>query len=594
MSYSFTFLPQPKRKEEVDRVLQALSRGDTPVSDLESQRVDIKEEAGRREKDGSIRPGNPNNKQAARQLAEAAACMANTAGGGSLIVGVDDKTGRIIGADTDPRWLRSRIYDLTKRKLSVDIQPVKIDGAVLLIIDAPQAVEPVPFGGKYLHRVDARCVPATLTQLLGGLFADLAADPSHQPSDMPISAVSTKAQLALRNQLAGHDPSKAELPLGDLLSRLGLLTGSGDHLNTAGEMLLSRQGQPAIDYSHRRVPGGPSTVRVAEGGLSLLEEVLEVEVVANRHNPVSEITIGLQVHRVRAIPERSLRESILNAVCHRDWSLPGPTVVEHIGNHFLVTSPGGLIGGVTEDNIITHHSVPRYRTLMSAMRQIRLVEQEGVGMDMMFAEMVRIGSRPPMIEKLPDPAVRIVLYGQRADDLWYRFFVSLAPQTGMDDVDAALVMWRAARESSYLTGRSCANLLQRSESGAEEALCRVAAYTFKIQTTLASRIPDTAETPPVDRAPVLDSIKVPPNTAPAWRLSRQARSALGLARVSESTESTLAWARERGRISSSEYRQMTGVSSATAAKRLKDLADQGLIAPSSESGRGRGFHYLPV
>ena len=55
----------------------------------------------------------------------------------------------------------------------------------------------------------------------------------------------------------------------------------------------------------------------------------------------------------------------------------------------------------------------------------------------------------------------------------------------------------------------------------------------------------------------------------------------------------MAWARERGRISSSEYRQMTGVSQATATKRLKELAEQGRIAPASESGRGRGFHYRP-
>ena len=172
--------------------------------------------------------------------------------------------------------------------------------------------------------------------------------------------------------------------------------------------------------------------------------------------------------------------------------------------------------------------------------------------------------------------------------------MSLAPQSGMDDVDAALVVWRGARESSYLTSRSCANLLQRSETGAEEALRRVAAYTFRFQAALTARTPDTAETPPAEKASVLHLIKVPPNTPPAWRLSQQARSALGLARVSESTESTLAWARERGRISSSEYCEMTGVSGATAAKRLKELAEADHLTPSSKAGRGRGFHYLPV
>ena len=563
------------------------------MDELESQVVEIKEEAGRRAQDGSILPGSSRNEEAAKQLARAAACMANTPGGGTLIVGVEDSTGRIIGADTDPHWLRSRIYDLTDRRLATAIQAVEINGALLLVIDAPQAVEPVPFRGEYQHRVDARCVPVTLTRLLGGLFADLAVDPSHQPSNVPISDVSETAELTLRNQVAKHDPRKAELALTDLLSRLGLITGSGQHLNMAGEMLLARRDQPAIDYSYRSVPGGPSIVRIATGGRSLLEEVLEVEAVANFYNPLTEATIGLQVHRVRAVPERSVRESILNAVCHRDWSLPIPTVVEHIGDHFRVTSPGGFIGSVTKDNIITHASAPRYRTFTNAMRKIGLVEQEGVGVDMMFAEMIRIGSRPPLIEVLPDPAVRIDLYGRRVDPTWYRFFVNLSPPDGQDDVDAALLVWQATRESLFLTAKSCADLLQRSRGDTEEALRRVASYKVQLLaptdgTTWVSTLP------PLDRVPLLTPIKVPPNTPPAWTMSRQARSLLGPARFPKPTESMMAWTKERGRISTSEYRQMTGVSSATAVKHLKDLADQGLLSPSSESGRGRGFHYRPV
>ena len=594
MSKTFSFLPPPKRHEEVEGVLRALSRGDASVAELESQAVDVKEEAGRRAQDGSILPGSRNNEQAAKQLAKAAACMANSPGGGTLIVGIEDETARIIGANTDPQWLRSRIYDLTDRKLAVDIRTVGVNGALLLVIDAPQAVEPVPFRGNYQHRVGARCVPVTSTQLLGGLFANLAVDPSYQPSSFPISGVSKTAELTLRNQLLRSDPTKADLSLRDLLGRLGLVTGEGKHLNKAGEMLLSTRDQPTIDYSHRHVPGGPSTSRIARGGRSLLEEILEVEAEANRQNPLTEITVGLQVHRVRAVPERSLRESILNAVCHRDWSLPHPTVVEHIGNHFRVSSPGGLIGGVTEDNIITHPSVPRYRTFTTAMRKIGLVEQEGVGVDMMFAEMIRIGSRPPLIENLPDPAVRIDLYGRRANETWYKFFVNLVSQTGLDDVDAALLVWHASRESLYLTVESCAALLQRSRDDTGEALRRVAAYRFGFQPASFVRAPNPTATDSAGQAPLLVPIEVPRNTPPAWRLSWQTMSALGLRRIRESTESALAWARERNRISSSEYCEMTGVSQATAVKRLKELAEQGRLVPSSASGRGRGFHYRPV
>ena len=601
---TFTFLPSPQRRQEVERVLQELSQGAKPADELESEAVDIKEEAGRRDKKGTILPGHKHNEEAAQQLAEEAACMANSPGGGTLVVGIDDKNGGIIGADTDPEWLRSRIYDLTERQLTVDVQTVEMRNHLLLVVDVPQAVQPVAYKREYKHRVDARCVPVTLTELMGGLFANLAADPSHQPSQTPISEVTASTEQVLRGQLSKIDPGKARLNRRDLLGRLGLLAGDSEHLNMAGEMLLAVRAQPTIDYARRQVPGGPSISRLLQGGRSLLEEVLEVETEANRHNPISEITDRFQVHRVRAIPERSLREAILNAVCHRDWSLQHPTVVEHIGNHLRVTSPGGFTGGVSERNIITHPSAPRYRTLMAAMRQIGLVEQEGVGVDLMFADMIRLGSRPPLIEALPDPAVRINLYGRPADENWYKLFVNLNPSEARDDVDAALLVWRAAQpESSFLTSLSCADLLQRSHEDAEEALKRVASYNLSPSLSPSGIADGAIGTSPigttplgggnVERAPLLVPIQVPQGTAPAWQLSNQTKTALGLGRSRDSIECALAWARERSRISSSEYCELTGVAQATATNRLKELAEEGHLVPSSSSGRGRGFHYRP-
>ncbi len=577
---SFSFVVSAQRRQEAERVLEKLGSGEVKsIAALESATVDIKEEAGRRSPSGEILPGIEHNEEAAKQLAKAAACMANSPGGGVLIVGVDDRTAQIIGAKTDPHWLRSRIYDLTNQKLTVDIDRVAIGEHILLAIEVSQAVEPVPYRNKYLHRVDARCVPATLTELVTGLFFGLAADPSYQPSGTPITNVTAAAEKSLRDQIAEHDPRKAELPRLDLFGRLGLIAGDGVHLNIAGEIMLAARERPSIDYMHRHVPGGPSTIRIDKGGRSMIEEILEVESEAKRNNPVREVTIGFQVHRVRAIPNRSLREAILNACCHRDWSIHGPTVVEHIGNHFYVTSPGGLIGGVREDNIITHPSVPRYRTLMDAMRQTGLVEREGVGIDHLFADMIRIGSLPPIVETLADPAVRITLLGRPVNENWFRLFADLSPITGRDDVDAALLVWRAAQgKSLFLTGHSCGPLLQRGPASAEAALNRVASYTL--------RSPDDTS--------LLTPMRTLPDTPPAWTLSKAARASLGLPVSIASPESALAWARERGRISSTEYRQMTGVSMATATKHLKVLAEEGRLEPSSETGRGRGFHYRPV
>ena len=498
--------------------------------------------------------------------------MANTRGGGALIVGVDDKTGRLIGSSTDADWLRRRIYELTERKLSTEIRPVDLGGARLLVISIPQAVEPVPFNGKYRHRIGRACVPVTSTELLQGLFADAAADPSHHRSGYSTSDIAEEAVASLRRRLSVVDRSKASLDLRDLLSRLGLLHDNSDSLNMAGEILLILRDQPSIDYTRRPAPGAQSTARIHEPGLCLLEELDLVEAEATRNNPVAEVSDGFGITRIRAIPERSLREAILNGVCHRDWNRRDPTVVEHIGNELRVTSPGGFIGDVTADNIITHPSQPRYRTLMGAVRQLGLVEQEGVGVDMMVGDLIRIGGQPPLIESTNSPAVRVVLGGRPVDTDRYRFFSTLEPAEAREDTDAALLVWRAGNASTpFFTAESCHRLLQRTRNDAQNALLRVSTYSM------------------AGGAPLLTPLAIPDAEPPAWLLSQPARHQLGIPRPG--LAAAIAWVRERRQISTAEYRAFTGVSNPTAVAHLKTLAQEEGLVPSRPSGRGPGFHY---
>ena len=83
--------------QAVVAALEALDAGSVPE---ERQRVDFKEEAGRRDRDGAILPGATTNEVAVEKLAGEVACMSNTPGGGALILGVADD-GTVIGTDLD-------------------------------------------------------------------------------------------------------------------------------------------------------------------------------------------------------------------------------------------------------------------------------------------------------------------------------------------------------------------------------------------------------------------------------------------------------------------------------------------------------------
>lgn len=90
---------------------------------------------------GLLEPGRCENLAALDPIADEVACMANTPGGGALIVGIEDKTGRIIGTELDIDWLRQGIY--SRIDVAPDIVEKHVQGQRVLAIFVAAAAEPV-------------------------------------------------------------------------------------------------------------------------------------------------------------------------------------------------------------------------------------------------------------------------------------------------------------------------------------------------------------------------------------------------------------------------------------------------------------------
>ena len=136
-----SFLSPDPVAQQVAEVLARLARGEAPTN-IERTQVDVKEEPGRRGRDGLVRPGRAENEDAATYLAGEMACLANTPGGGAIILGIADDGARI-GTELDAEWLRHRIFQLTNRQLTVSARPGDLAGVRLLVLTAPEAVEPI-------------------------------------------------------------------------------------------------------------------------------------------------------------------------------------------------------------------------------------------------------------------------------------------------------------------------------------------------------------------------------------------------------------------------------------------------------------------
>ncbi len=511
--------------------------------------------------------------------------MANTEGGGALIVGVADD-GTRIGTQLNPDWLRHRIWELTSQQLTVSARTANLDGCRVLILTCVEALHPVRYRGKLRWRVGANCVEVDPVVWQSRLLERIGFDWSDQPSGRTLADVSPEACEVARRYLRESNGGEvgtnlADATDADLLRRLNLVRDT-HHLTNAGSLLFVETPWPGVDYIRRDMPGGDSTLRI-EGAGPLVTQVHEVERAGGVSNRVTHTAEGFAHGRIRAIPTRTLREAIVNGVVHRDWLAPQPTTIEHIGDTLTVTSPGGFLGGVTPDNIITHPAVPRYRSLSEAMAALGLAEREGIGVDRMVRDMLAIGRPAPVISEIDGPYVRVVLLGGDPDAVIVALVAALTPSRA-GSVDSLLLLEHLTRRG-WVDADTAAPVLQRSsQTEAEEAIRRLA----------------DAHPGPGDSESLITQVQgIPPHHPRAFRLSNAARGRLAhrlaALRTSEGRGALiLDWSRARGRVSSTEVADLTGLSKVSAGRLLTALADAGHLEGSRPKRKGRGFFYVPV
>ncbi len=571
-------------EDEIQRVLSRLETGGIGADDIESKHVDLKEEAGRR--NGPILgPSSPHNEKAAKSLAEDAACMANTDGGGALIVGVADD-GNLQGTLLHAEWLRRRIYELTQKQLTVSVREVTFIGQFrLLILRCPEAVQPIRVNQKITWRVNAACVEVDASTWQDRRMRRIGYDWSAQASGLSASQVRAAAVDRARDFLRASGETKAQ-ELADasdseLLTRLNVVTADG-HLSNAGAIAFVGRQDPALDYIRREHSGGDSLNRLRQSNRGLVEELYDIEQAIRASNPIRHLPDGLVTGQVRQLPDGAVRETIVNGCVHRDWNQTEPTLVEHDGPTLVVTSPGGFVGGVTPANIITHPSEPRNRALAELFASLRVAEREGIGVDRMVRDMIRVGHAPPEIEEIDGPRVRAALVGNIIDDGWIGFLLKITPRVGSDL--NALLLLRHLIGHWWVDASIAAPLLQRTRLEAQAAISSLAAKT-------------------INGKPLLQDVQGIPDDGPqAWHLTSAALTVLAeqdersgyRRRPVTRAQIALAWARARGRISTTELASIVGASASNVGSVLKSLEQQELLVPSRPERAGPGFFYAPV
>lgn len=570
----------------VARSLSRLGAGELPDS-VERQRIDLKEESGRRGAGGMLLPGTRENIKAADQLADEVACMANTPGGGALIVGVENRSGDLIGTELDQEWLRQQIYR------RVDVAPIVEEhqerGIRLLVLLVPEAREPVEDTGNRIRwRVADSCAPVDRASWWLHRQGRVGWDPLARASRKTVDDVSPNALRVARRNLRGR-PEDDDLDRAsdtDLLRRLGVLDTDG-YLSEAGALLFCPTNTPRLTWARFDVQGGEVLASEDENaGLSVLEQIDRVEGLISAANDRISLPGSFSERQVRLLPARAAREAVLNGIVHRDWHQAEPTSVSWVEADSLleVTSPGGFVGGVTPSNVLTQRFA-RSPALADAVRALGLVDRQGIGVDRMFREMVSLGHRPPQLEEVDGPRVRVRLRGGQPVVPVVRLMTSIEPIVRQRDVQVALIVYSLLHHP-FTTAERISDVLQRSVNEAQEALevaasCRVESAPLIEPHKDVWRLSDTARHIVLSGETDVAALKrrgvlafLAPDSASASRLVQS-------------------WLEDHERITSGDYAALTGLTTAGARKALERMVDEDILIRGENAGRNAHFLEAP-
>jgi ATP-dependent DNA helicase RecG len=458
------------------------------------------------------------------------------------------------------------------------------EGQRLLFLHVEPGFDLVRVGGKLRERIGTSCEPLTADREAAVREERRGYDWSAERTHLGIQDVTARAMEEARRLLieAGDAQSRrrAELSTPDLLRECGVLVDDGA-LNRAGALLFCGPAGLAADsslhYLRRRTPAGSLARPPSVHDTPVLVAVTDMLRGIDLLNETTSVTLSTGVQQqLETIPEPAVREAVVNAVAHRDYRYPDPTVVEHSPSRLVVTSPGDLVFGVTEENILTHVSKPRNRCLMEALRVLRLAERAGTGIDVMVRAMIRAGHTPPVFSS-GGGSVRVVLDGGTPVARISTLIAGL-PREIQDDTDAILVIHHL-RSHANVDAPTIAPILQKSVDEASEVL---------------RRLSDDA----------LDLLEPARETRryrlPTYRFRERVRAELGALlpyhrnSSDEAERRIVAHLHEYGSVSNQTVQNLLLVGGQRASVILRALAERGVIQRTPDSPtRGPGVRYEP-
>ena len=318
--------------------------------------------------------------------------------GGSVLLGVTDD-GRIIG-ERLTNDLKAKINDLArncKPRISVQLS----QSAKVVVVEVAEGTEKAySCGDGYFRRLNGTTQKMSPDELRL-MFRENDPVPFEERTVKGFSFedVSRAKVLAFAKE-AGIAIGKT--PPADFLRSLNVANET--HVANAGVLFFAKAPQKHIRQAQMTIIAFKGTDREniydrLDVRDDLLTQFNQAILFLERHLNVRSEIRGVNRHDIYEMPFEALREAVVNAIMHRDYSITGTQVgIDIFDDRVEITNPGGLAKGLAQKSLGKGMSIRRNELIADLFSRLHKVERAGTGIRRMRKSLADAGLAEPEFE----------------------------------------------------------------------------------------------------------------------------------------------------------------------------------------------------
>jgi len=341
-----------------------------------------------------------------QNIAKAAVAFSNMAGG-KIIIGIEDKTGKIVGiSDKDilnlPDKISNIIYDSCSPAILPEIYVAKAINKNLLVVEIfPGNLKPYYIKSAGCENGTFVRVGATNKPADGEMIHELERQRLNISFDEQAMGDRAEKDLDLQKLKADFKILTGKsLKAGDLLTLKLIKDHNGKMVPTYGGLMLAGKKEyfEQARIKCARFKGSDVKIFIDQKDFSgpLYSQVENAMNFARTHIALSGQLNGIQRVDRYAVPIEAIREAIINAVVHRDYSISGSDIKFAIfDDRIEITSPGQLPRSLEIDDLESGRSEIRNKVIARFFREIKFIEQWGTGIIKMIDYCREAGLKSP-------------------------------------------------------------------------------------------------------------------------------------------------------------------------------------------------------